>query len=233
MFVSDFAYNRVLHFASNNGRFTPGQSADGVIGQPDLVSYKPNQGAGENMPSPTTLSRPSAARPEWDWTGLGIRNKWEHLYVADYGNGRVTQYNWYGRTSNANIAAEAVIGAPDLTTPQPSGWPNMTGNVGEMWCDKGFGPDALCAPVAVTFDNLGNMLVSDWGGDVVRQFGPPDYPGNQQNFGSGVFNGLASWGEPTNYSNVFDKSSVIPATPVYIGSPGGTALDYGDDSTAE
>ena len=234
MFVSDFGYNRVTHYGSTTGYFQTGQQADAVLGQTDLSGWQVNQGNGDNQPSATSLNRPSAAIPEWDYTSSGQRGNWMHLYVADYGNGRVLVYDWYGGTNVG--AAESVIGEPGPTTMQLSGFPNNTGNDGYPWCFAGFSPGGLCAPAALAFTSQGNLLVADWGGNVVRQYGPPMFPGGGQDFSRNQFNGLASWGQSSNFTNdPVERESGCPGlncsewampTAINVLNPAGIAVDY-------
>src|SRR5208282_2079126 len=78
VYVSDYNNNRVLGW-NDVATLTNGETADLVIGQPDFTSSAPNNG-GE---SASTLDLPQGVVVD----GSG------NLYVADFGNNRVLEYN--------------------------------------------------------------------------------------------------------------------------------------------
>ncbi len=100
IYVADGGYNRVLIWRSLPVRIN--QPADIVLGQPDLLSTRANQGA---VAAANTLSKP-----------IGIFADDGHLYVADSGNHRVLVWNTNDPTSNQ--PADRVIGQPSFSDAQ-------------------------------------------------------------------------------------------------------------------
>ncbi len=97
LFVADSANNRVLVY--NSIPSSNGVPADVVIGQPDFVSNKANQGGAVG---PNTLNFPYRVYSD------GTR-----LYIADTNNNRVLVYNSIPAANNAS--ADLVIGQASLS----------------------------------------------------------------------------------------------------------------------
>jgi len=99
LFIADAENNRVLIYnsipTSNNA------SADIVIGQSDFTSGSINKGLGSSECAANTLYYPASVFYD------GAR-----LFVADWGNHRVLQYN--SIPSSNNTSADVVIGQPDM-----------------------------------------------------------------------------------------------------------------------
>jgi hypothetical protein len=106
VYIADTLNNRVLQF---NQPITDGVtpvttafSADGVFGQANFAGQYPNQGTGQYSPGPTTastLSEPIDVK--LDTSG--------NLYIADFENGRVLEFN-SPAASSIDPAANSVIG---------------------------------------------------------------------------------------------------------------------------
>jgi len=136
LYVADAANNRVLEysnpFAACKGTFPcVGGAAQEVFGQTSFTGS--NAAAGKNG-----LNNPQ---------GVALDASGD-LYVADYGNNRVLEYN----TPLTNATADLVFGQALSFT---------TGG-----CDSdndGFAddPNDLCGPAGVAVDTLGNLYVAD------------------------------------------------------------------------
>lgn len=101
LFVTDTGNNRVLRFNNALNLFSPGVSASGVLGQPDLDTDDPGFGQNE-MDSPR-----------------GVALNGNTLYVADTDNSRVLRFdNAPGKANGA--PADGVLGQPGFNTPTPS-----------------------------------------------------------------------------------------------------------------
>jgi sugar lactone lactonase YvrE/lysophospholipase L1-like esterase len=97
LWVGDFSNNRVLRFDDAANKAS-GAAADGVLGQPDLISKAA-------ATTPAGMSGPVA--PFIDMNGT--------LWVAQFNNHRVTRYD--NAAAKANGAdADGVLGQPDFTT---------------------------------------------------------------------------------------------------------------------
>jgi len=114
IYVADSANNRVLIWTSIPT--TTDQSANIVLGQPDMSSITANNGG----LSANTLSSPTA-----------VFSDGTHLFVADYNNNRVLIWNTIP-TSN-NTSANVVLGQPDFvssTANNATGGKNLQGPTG-------------------------------------------------------------------------------------------------------
>lgn len=97
LWVSDYGNSRVLRFDDASAK-TTGSPADGVLGQPDVVTTSPGTTAGK-MNGPVGVFVDAAGR----------------LWVSDRLNHRVLRFeNAAGKANGAN--ADGVLGQPDFTT---------------------------------------------------------------------------------------------------------------------
>ena len=95
LFVADHLNNRVLEY---NRPFATDTVADRVIGQPDFTSNAPNNGglSAASLDSPSGVAVDAAG----------------NLWVADYGNNRVLEYN--NPIATGDRIADLVLGQPDF-----------------------------------------------------------------------------------------------------------------------
>ena len=104
LFVADYGNNRILVW--NNFPSTFQQSADAILGQPDFISNKPNNGG---------VSLQSISHP----TSVLMSN--DHLFVTEEDNHRVLI--WNSVPALTQKPADLVLGQSDITSRSP----NVTG----------------------------------------------------------------------------------------------------------
>jgi sugar lactone lactonase YvrE len=172
LFVADTSNQRVLSWP-NAPAFANGQPADLVLGQPDFLAHGSNNGG----VSAKGLSLP---------TGVALDAQGD-LYVADYSNNRVLEYD---APLSSGMAAGRVFGQPDFT--------HNTANNG------GVSANSLYIPNGVALDAQGNLYVADTGNNRVLEynappttdrtadhvFGQPDFTHNTENNGGVSANSL-------------------------------------------
>ncbi|MDO8431454.1 MAG: choice-of-anchor D domain-containing protein [Candidatus Binatus sp.] len=160
LYVADTTNNRVLGWA-DAASFASGKPADIAIGQPDLFSYKCNNGiaVGDLFGvGPDSLCRPERLAVDADGG----------LYVADAGNNRVLVYN------TPFDAASGKPGAGDGVADFVYG---QTGSFLSNACNAPAASAAtLCNPQATAFDGAGNVYIADGGNNRVLQYGKPATP---------------------------------------------------------
>lgn len=151
LFVADLGFNRVLIW--NNIPSGTGQSADVVVGQPDMsganaaVANNANictNGAGITGSCDANLNFPRYALSD------GRR-----LFVADGGNDRVLIWNNIP-TSNG-VAADAVLGQPNFTVNNVS---SQSGGIASTAVNNFSAVDVTPTPTSLAFDGT-NLYVSD------------------------------------------------------------------------
>ncbi len=140
LYVTDNGNNRVLGY-KNVATFVSGGAADLVIGQPDFLSGECNQNNGA-IPTAGTLCQP---------IGVAVDSS-GNLYVADYFNSRVLEYNTpfagCGSFPCVGGSAHLVFGQSDNFTTSD--------------CDpSGVTANSLCLPAGVAVDSGGNVYVVD------------------------------------------------------------------------
>lgn len=169
LFVADTNNNRVLEFDAPLLSGSASLSADRVFGQKDFTSTTPNAGG---------ISASSLSGP----TGVALDAR-GNLYVVDYYNSRVLEYDAPFTKSGSPPAADRVFGQPDFLT--------GTSNTG------GVSSHSLSAPLDVAVDGQGNVYIADSFNDRVleyntplatdtdadRVFGQPDFTSNSANNG--------------------------------------------------
>ncbi len=189
LLVSDFAHHRVLMFRKPaGGDFSNGQAAAAKIGQPDFISVAPGKAA-SGVPAP--LNRLSSPR------GIALDSS-DRLYVCDAENNRVLIFPpIFGLTANDDPSA--AVNLTGLRTPQGL---FVSQSTGEIWVANTGGNQALRyphfdqlpvtgyrsnytitspAPLALTLDSLGNLLVADGSNRVAIHF-PVMVPVNAASF---------------------------------------------------
>lgn len=134
LWVSDYSNSRIVEFKAP---FTSGMAASVVLGQPDLNSST-------CAASATALCDP--------WEGLAFDSK-GNLFVGDYGNCRIVEYQPPFATG---MAASIAIGQPDL---------NSSG------C--GATASTLDSPLGLAFDSKGNLWTGDYVNSRVLEFKAP------------------------------------------------------------
>ena len=154
LYVTDNGNNRVLGY-KNVATFVSGGAADLVLGQPDFLSGVCNLNNG-TTPSASTLCQP---------VGVAVDSS-GNLYVADYFNSRVLEYN----TPFAGCGSFPCVGpAAHLVFGQ-------NGNFNTSDCD-GNGTtqtaNSLCLPVGVAVDAGGNVYVVDVADSRVLEYNTP------------------------------------------------------------
>ena len=147
LFIADAGNHRVLGFKDVSS-LVNGKSPDLVIGQPDFVSNKPNQG-GAN-PTAATLFSP---------TGVAVDSN-GNLYVADFGNNRVLEYD---SPFTTDTTADMVFGELGSFTTR--------GGVA-------LSADSLSGPDGLTVDSNDNLYVADTSANRVLEYDTPKASGN-------------------------------------------------------
>ena len=159
LYVSDSGNNRVLEFNTPHKKTGAGSGdtvADRVFGQSDFDVSQCNSSASASaatLCSPQALAVDSAA----------------NLYVADFGNNRVLEYN-------TPLAATAIAGSDDTTADTVFG---QGGNFSASACavpGSSLSPltdDGLCGPSGVALDSAGNLYISDSRNNRVLEYNTP------------------------------------------------------------
>ncbi len=162
LYVADYGNNRVLEY---NHPLTDDTTADRVFGQPGFTSGTANN----NGISANSLYLP---------TGVSLSAQGD-LYVADYFNHRVLEYN---APLTTGTTADLVFGQPNFTSNTPN--------------NNGISASSLNLPVDVSVDAQGNLYVVEAGNNRVLEFNTPLTDGiiadrvfGQLNFTSGSVNG--------------------------------------------
>lgn len=200
LYVSDSGNNRVLGW-SDAATFTTGQAADLVIGQTDFVSYQCNQGMGET-PSASTLCNP-----------LGVAvDASGNLYVADYDNYRVLEYDHpFGSGTSTGLAAHLVFGT-------------CGGGFTMNLCGSTVSADSLFEPWGVAVDSLNNLYVADSGKNRVLEYNTPLNP-NSGEAGAGDTSADLVFGQDGNMTSAYcNGQSGTPAADTLC-LPTGVAVD--------
>src|SRR5208282_6053886 len=195
LYVADDSNSRVLGWG-DVAAFADGAPADLVIGQPDFHSTACNNGA----PSPTgsTLCYPYGITV--DASG--------NLYVADYDNSRVLEYN----TPFAGCGSfPCVEGSANLVFGQGGSSTSNTPNKG------GVSANSLNYPFGVAVDSNGNLYVADNGNSRVLEYNTPLKTGTTANL---------VLGQPDFISTACNDGGTSP-TASSLCSPYGITVDSG------
>jgi sugar lactone lactonase YvrE len=198
LYISDTGNHRVLGYKSLTALVT-GQAADIVIGQPDFASG----GCNFNGVTPQSLCNP---------TGVAVDSS-GNLYVADFSNNRVLEFNTPFGTGQPTAGESAS---------------NVWGQGGDFFTNgcnlqrgapnNGFaGADTLCEPEGIFIDGAQDLWVADSLNDRVLLYYSP-LVNSAANIVFGQPNFIANW--DNNGGNV-------------VGSPSATTLFRPDGVTVD
>jgi sugar lactone lactonase YvrE len=154
LYVVDTLSSRVLGW-NDAASIADAMPADLVLGQPDLASYKCNNG--RLIADLSGVGADSLCRPE----GAAVDAS-GNVYVADTGNNRLTMFNnpfpaWKATAQSGGFVANAVIGQSSFTALQ---------------CNAGVAPSlaTLCAPSGAALDVAGRLYVADRSNNRVLEY---------------------------------------------------------------
>ena len=195
VYVADVSNHRVLGWA-DVAAFTTHAAADIVIGQPDFYSNIANNGG-------------TSAKSLYEPIGVAVDGE-GNLYVVDYGNHRVLEYNApFSKGVAAGIAADDVFG--------------QFGNFTTSHCNyNGVNADTLCYPWRAVLDAAGNLYVAEDGNHRVLKFNTPEAITSVA--GSGDAAADLVLGQPDFTSNSCNLNGISAQT---LCNPGGLAFDGG------
>ncbi len=208
LYVADSANNRVLGWRDVTS--FSAQPADIVLGQPDLFSFKCNNGvAATDVGGLGADSLCGPARMAVDLAG--------NLYVADSGNNRVLVYNTpfnaaSGEPGAGDASADFVYGQGGVFTTRscnPSG-ANAT---------------TLCNPSAAALDAAGDIYVADAGNNRVLEFAKA---GNPPGASDAIASRSYGQGAVADFSDTQCADGVAgdpPPSDHAMCNPGGVAID--------
>jgi sugar lactone lactonase YvrE len=199
IYVADTGNNRVLAWASVTA-LVNGQPANKVLGQPDLYSNAGNNGG----ISASSLQTPGAVAV--DSQG--------NVYVADYNNNRVLEYN-------TPFKVTSVPGSGDAVADTVFG---QGGSFNSNSCNFGAGtefpsPDSLCNPDGVAVDSSNNLYISDYANNRVLEYSAP--------LSNGIVTAARVYGQGGNFFSSLADSGGITATS--LSNPEGLAIDKNNE----
>lgn len=209
LYVADSKNNRVLGW-NDVSAYVSAQPADIALGQPDLFSYKCNNGvAGGDVAGlgPDSLCGP--ARMAVDQKG--------NLYVADLGNNRVLVYNTPFNAASGEPGAGDT--SADFVYGQGGAFTTMNCNL------DGASATSLCNPAAVALDGAGNIYIADAGNNRVLEFAKA---GNPPVASDALANRSYGQGAVSDFSDTQCADGVgqdPPPSNHGLCNPGGVALD--------
>ncbi len=209
LYLADTANNRVLGW-SDVTSFAAAKPADIVLGQPDLFSFKCNNGvAATDVGGLGADSLCSPERMAVDQAG--------NLYVADSGNNRVLVYN------TPLNAASGEPGAGDATADFVYG---QGGVFTTRSCNpSGANATTMCNPSAVALDAGGNIYMADAGNNRVLEFAKA---GNPPGASDAIASRSYGQGAVADFSDTLCADGVAgDPTPSdhAMCNPGGVAID--------
>ncbi len=169
LWVSDYDNSRVVEYKAP---FTSGMAASLVLGQPDLTSST-------CATSATALCDP--------WEGIAFDSK-GNLFVGDYGNCRIVEYQ---APFSTGMAASIAIGQADLNS-----------------SNCGTTVSTMDSPLGIAFDATGNLWTGDYTNNRVLEFKAPFTTGMSASLviGQADFTSLVSSTTASGLSEAFDVS---------------------------
>ena len=213
LYVADSTNNRVLGW-NDVSAYVNAQPADMALGQPDLFSYKCNNGvAGGDVAGLGADSLCGPARMAVDQKG--------NLYVADSGNNRVLVYNTPFNAASGEPGAGD--GSADFVYGQGGAFTTRNCNL------DGASATSLCNPAAVALDGAGNIYIADSGNNRVLEFAKA---GNPPVASDALANRSYGQGAVSDFSDTQCADGVgQDPSPSNHGmcNPGGVALDMSGD----
>jgi sugar lactone lactonase YvrE len=209
LYVADSMNNRVLGW-NDVSSYVSAQPANIAFGQPDLFSYKCNNGvAGGDLAGLGADSLCGPSRMAVDQKG--------NLYVADSGNNRVLVYNTPFNAASGEPGAGD--GVADFVYGQGGAFTTRSCNL------DGASATSLCSPAAVALDGAGNIYIADAGNNRVLEFAKA---GNPPVASDALANRSFGQGAVSDFSNTQCADGVgqdPPPSNQGICNPGGVALD--------
>ena len=209
LYVADSTNNRVLGW-NDVSSYVSAQPADMALGQPDLFSYKCNNGvAGGDVAGLGADSLCGPARMAVDQKG--------NLYVADSGNNRVLVYNTPFNAASGEPGAGD--GSADFVYGQDGVFTTRNCNL------DGASATSLCNPAAVALDGAGNIYIADSGNNRVLEFAKA---GNPPVASDALANRSYGQGAVSDFSDTqcADGEGQDPSPSNHgMCNPGGVALD--------
>jgi sugar lactone lactonase YvrE len=214
LYISDSYNSRLLEYDGPFGagqtndvtaRIVFGQGADGTTFTTNICASRYYSFSGVPGPDPSATGMCAPA-------GIGLDSNGD-LYVADRANARVLEFDGpFGAGRTNDVTADLVFGQ---------------GSSGKSFDNGKCGPisqTSLCEPVAVAFDSLGNLFISDFHEDRVLE-----YDGS---FGAGQRNDVTAdrvYGQgPTGDSFGPGNPICTKVGPAGLCFPGGAALNGTD-----
>ncbi len=163
LYVTDTGNHRVLAWRSI-AALESGSSADLVIGQADFLSWQAQ--CNNAAVTASTLCIPA---------GIAV-DAAGNLYVADFGNNRVLEYDDPFNTDTV----------PDLVFGQKGSFTSSDCNQG------GVSANTLCGASAVAVDRAGNVYIADTANSRVLEFDSPTATGTQADLVLGQYGSFSS-----------------------------------------
>jgi uncharacterized protein (TIGR03437 family) len=163
LYVSDLGYNRVLIW--NSIPTSTGQSANVVVGQPNMTSMTSNNSA----PCSRGTGRTGLCEANLNFPRYALSDG-TRLFIADGGNDRVLIFNSIPTTNGA--LADSVLGQPNTGVDNIS---STSISIASTAVDNTSAVDVTPSPTSLAFDGL-NLYVSDPIDNRVLVFTPGNTP---------------------------------------------------------
>jgi sugar lactone lactonase YvrE len=209
LYVADTTNNRVLGWKDVTS-FVAAEPADIVLGQPDLFSYKCNNGvAAGDIAGLGADSLCGPARMTVDQDG--------NLYVADSGNNRVLVYNTPFNPASGEPGAGD--GSADFVYGQAGAFTTRTCN------PSGANATTLCNPSSSALDGAGNIYIADAGNNRVLEFAQAGNPPSASDAIASRAYGQAGIADFSDTVCANGVGANPPASNQGMCNPGGVAID--------